>query len=353
MTPRTHWDSEALHAGTSAAQSTLGGLRLAPGGAGPGIETDVANTISDGNNFTEDEIGRSEDTAGKTREGVDGLDEAEEKGRKEVSETGPDGTQLSGDGSGADAGVPRGGGLGGSAVSGAGGDGGMRPLMSSAVPANQIAPTMPQMSTPQMPQMSMPSMPSMPMSSMPMSLPMMTQADLSSSPNRSELVRQLMDQGYSGGGTLGEKSSGGMARRVQEIAERLVNNQPPIPYTWGGGHGPNPGISGGIRDGGVADQFGDYAKRGVDCSGLSRWMTYLAYGVDIGSSTSQVQYVSGMPVSGSQAIPGDMVFPPGNRPPGHVQVYVGNGMVIEAQKSGTNLMFSQMQSGSEFRRFVQ
>ena len=124
-----------------------------------------------------------------------------------------------------------------------------------------------------------------------------------------------------------------------------------LPYTWGGGHGGEPGPSGGVRDGGVADQFGDYNKTGVDCSGLSRWMTAELFGVDP-NGTSQSQYASGKPISASEARPGDMVFPASaGRPPQHVQVYVGNGQVIEAQKSGTNLMFSKLAAGGEFRRF--
>jgi len=182
------------------------------------------------------------------------------------------------------------------------------------------------------------------------SLPQMTQSDMAGAPNRNDLINQLKGEGP------GEKSSfaGGLSddehdRKVQELAQKIVDME--LPYTWGGGHGGEPGPSGGVRDGGVADQFGDYNKTGVDCSGLSRWMTAELFGVDP-NGTSQSQYASGKPISASEARPGDMVFPASaGRPPQHVQVYVGNGQVIEAQKSGTNLMFSKLAAGGEFRRF--
>ncbi len=38
-------------------------------------------------------------------------------------------------------------------------------------------------------------------------------------------------------------------------------------YAWGGGDSSGPTL--GIRDGGVADSYGDYMKVGFDCSGLA------------------------------------------------------------------------------------
>lgn len=128
-----------------------------------------------------------------------------------------------------------------------------------------------------------------------------------------------------------------------------------IPYAWGGGHGGEPGLSQGISDGGgAADAHGDYNKVGLDCSGLSRDFYYNAYGVDIGAGTAADQFNSGQSVSADEARPGDIYFPESaGRPPMHVQVYIGNGQVLEAKQSGTDVMISEMVEGGDFRRYAE
>ena len=138
---------------------------------------------------------------------------------------------------------------------------------------------------------------------------------------------------------------------VVELANEYVAAQ--IPYAWGGGHGPEPGPSQGVSDGGgYADACGDYNKIGLDCSGLARDFTWNLYGVDI-NGTAATQYASGMPVAPEDARPGDIFFPTSaGRPPGHVTVYIGNNSMLEAQQSGTLVMISPLSDG-EFRRYVQ
>jgi hypothetical protein len=154
-------------------------------------------------------------------------------------------------------------------------------------------------------------------------------------------------------GLMGPAGSGGNAfeQRILANAQQLVSAR--VPYVWGGGHGGTPGFSQGIRDGGAADMNGDYRKVGLDCSGLSRYLIYQATGgtVDPGG-TSQDQYTRGITVSASQARPGDLVFSNfGSSGPQHVMVYVGDGKAVEAQRSGTNLMYSDVR-GSVFKRYV-
>lgn len=85
---------------------------------------------------------------------------------------------------------------------------------------------------------------------------------------------------------------------------------------WGRLDGPSRGISDG---GGPADRAGDYNKVGFDCSGYARYITYQATGHEI-PRTSEAQYAAGMPISASQAQPGDLFFPSSaGRPPGHVR----------------------------------
>lgn len=139
-------------------------------------------------------------------------------------------------------------------------------------------------------------------------------------------------------------------QRIIELAKDVVASD--IPYSWGSGGLDGPTCSG-TMDGGAADAAGDYAKAGFDCSGLSRYLVYQASGIEI-PRTSQAQYASGVEISPEDAQPGDLVFPDYSFDaggPGHVQVYVGDGKVVEAQQSGTNVMFSDL-SSSRFVRYV-
>ena len=102
-----------------------------------------------------------------------------------------------------------------------------------------------------------------------------------------------------------------------------------VTYAWGGGdaHGPTLGI----RDGGVADAHGDYAKVGFDCSGL---MLYLWAQVGLSAPRdSQAQAHQGTAVPYADRQPGDMIgFP------GHIALYLGSfggiDYMLEAPYSG-------------------
>ena len=129
------------------------------------------------------------------------------------------------------------------------------------------------------------------------------------------------------------------------LAQSYVDRK--IPYAWGGGHGSEPGPTQGISDGGgAADAHGDYNKVGLDCSGLARDYLYHYKGIDIGPGATGTTINQGTPVSEDQLQPGDLVYPN----PGHVQVYIGDGQVLEAQQSGTDVMISPY-GGGELRRY--
>lgn len=130
-------------------------------------------------------------------------------------------------------------------------------------------------------------------------------------------------------------------QNVLSVAQQLVSAQPPIPYAWGGGHGASPGPSQGTTGNAYADACGDYNKIGLDCSGLSRYVTALTMGVDInGTAATQCSMCQLV----QQPMIGDLGFPNASGP-GHVVVYVGGGQVVEAQQSGTFMMFSPAQAG--------
>ncbi|MBB3600996.1 cell wall-associated NlpC family hydrolase [Mycolicibacterium sp. BK556] len=81
-----------------------------------------------------------------------------------------------------------------------------------------------------------------------------------------------------------------------------------------------------------------------DCSGLVQW-AYAQAGVHLDRTTYD-QINDGVPVSRSQVRPGDLVFPHA----GHVQMAIGNGMVVEAPHAGANVQISRMGENVAIRR---
>ncbi|MFF0813810.1 NlpC/P60 family protein [Rhodococcus sp. NPDC003318] len=110
-----------------------------------------------------------------------------------------------------------------------------------------------------------------------------------------------------------------------------------VTYAWGGGDENGPTL--GIRDGGVADSYGDYNKVGFDCSGL---MIYAFAGIGISlPHYTGYQYTAGEQVPSSQMKRGDMVFY-GPNASQHVALYLGNGEMIEAPQSGSVVKVSPL-----------
>ncbi|MDN6137678.1 MAG: NlpC/P60 family protein [Corynebacterium casei] len=124
---------------------------------------------------------------------------------------------------------------------------------------------------------------------------------------------------------LGDASRSEIVEAVIARAESQIG----VPYAWGGGDANGP--TKGIRDGGVADSFGDYNKVGFDCSGL---MIYAFAGVGISlPHFTGYQYNKGQRISPQEMERGDLIFygPSGNH---HVAIYLGDGMMLEAPQSG-------------------
>ena len=123
-------------------------------------------------------------------------------------------------------------------------------------------------------------------------------------------------------------TSGTAEEKIERVIKR-GESQMGVTYAWGGGnqHGPTMGI----RDGGVADSFGDYTKVGFDCSGLMMY-AFAAAGVQL-EHYSGYQYTAGKQVPVSEAKRGDMLFwgPGGSQ---HVALYLGDNKMLEAPQSG-------------------
>ena len=111
-----------------------------------------------------------------------------------------------------------------------------------------------------------------------------------------------------------------------------------VPYVWGGGHGavgPSTGTCAGYT--GSIKPCPATKTVGVDCSGLSRWVYQQAYGRDIfGGVNTNGQIAKLKKVSTPQ--PGDLVYfgsSPSNTH--HVGIYIGNGRMINALRTGTSV----------------
>jgi cell wall-associated NlpC family hydrolase len=121
------------------------------------------------------------------------------------------------------------------------------------------------------------------------------------------------DAGPGAAGTTGPTGS-----NVVSEAEQFLGT----PYVWGGS---SPG--------------------GFDCSGLVQYV-YGQLGVSL-PRTSEEQAQAGTPVSSlSAAQPGDLLFFAGSdgtaSSPGHVGIYVGNGEMIDAPYTGTDVQVQQV-----------
>lgn len=96
--------------------------------------------------------------------------------------------------------------------------------------------------------------------------------------------------------------------------------------------------------------WGGTTKAGFDCSGLVYWAAKLA-GIHGVPRTTYQQIDVGRPVGLRQLRPGDLVFSDfeGGGRPTHVVVYIGNGKVIAAPHTGTDV---QVQPLSNFQGHI-
>jgi peptidoglycan DL-endopeptidase CwlO len=81
-----------------------------------------------------------------------------------------------------------------------------------------------------------------------------------------------------------------------------------------------------------------------DCSGLTQW-SYARAGIHLDRTTYQ-QIYDGIPVPHAGVRPGDLVFPSA----GHVQMAIGNNLVVEAPHSGATVRISPLGTGVQIRR---
>ncbi|MBT2270641.1 peptidoglycan DD-metalloendopeptidase family protein [Rhodococcus qingshengii] len=125
------------------------------------------------------------------------------------------------------------------------------------------------------------------------------------------------------------------------------------PYAWGGGDENGP--TRGVRDGGVADSFGDFNKVGFDCSGLVKYAVAQATGgrtVLPHQDQMQIGDSRGTSITNPADLrPGDIIQPHS----GHIFIWMGGGKVVEAPQSGDVVKISDWtppSSGLAAKRFA-
>jgi hypothetical protein len=128
-----------------------------------------------------------------------------------------------------------------------------------------------------------------------------------------------------------------------------------VPYSWGGGHATNPGPSKGTCVGytGSIQPCPAQNTTGVDCSGFARWVYSLAYGHDVlggGNTNEELSRMNKV----SAPTPGDLVFYGISvHDTHHVGIYIGNGKMIDALKTGTHVEQDSVSGMSNFLGYWQ
>ncbi|QGU04630.1 DIP1281 family NlpC/P60 protein [Corynebacterium comes] len=139
-----------------------------------------------------------------------------------------------------------------------------------------------------------------------------------------DTIEDVTEQAAGEVAAIGDRSA-----QIEAVIAR-AETQLGLPYAWGGGNASGP--TRGIRDGGVADSYGDFNKIGFDCSGLTLY-AFAGAGIALPHYTGY-QYNHGTKVDPGQMERGDLIFygPGGSH---HVAIYLGDGMMLEAPNSGS------------------
>ncbi|EGD56146.1 NLP/P60 protein [Gordonia neofelifaecis NRRL B-59395] len=150
---------------------------------------------------------------------------------------------------------------------------------------------------------------------------------------------QLLPQSGAPGVMGGPSQPGLRGPQAIELVVNRMKSQLGVTYAWGGGDANGPTL--GIRDGGVADSYGDYQKVGFDCSGLMIY-GFAGVGIDLPHYTGY-QYTSGPQVPLSEMKRGDMIFY-GPNASQHVALILGDGTMLEAPQSGDVVKISPVRT---------
>lgn len=158
-------------------------------------------------------------------------------------------------------------------------------------------------------------------------------------------------------GGCGVLAPGASAAAQKAIAAACAEVDAGTWYTWGGGHGAQPGPTyGQVDPSDPEDSKHDPERRGFDCSGLVRHAYAKATGSDILNGVASQQYYTHRAAERFTAaqglaplLPGDLLAWGTSKDLHHIAIYLGAGKMVEAKESGTKLMVSDVRlNGSYF-----
>ncbi|MEU9233884.1 C40 family peptidase [Streptomyces subrutilus] len=145
------------------------------------------------------------------------------------------------------------------------------------------------------------------------------------------------------------------AAAVAEGAVRAACEQIGVWYTWGGGHGPQPGPTYGQVDPSDPDSAHDPERLGFDCSGLVRYAYARAAGGDPLPGNAYHQFNSPQVKQRFTAaqgtaplLPGDLLAWGSGGSVHHIAIYLGAGKMVEARESGTRITVSDVRLGGDY-----
>ncbi|MGW6685291.1 NlpC/P60 family protein [Streptomyces sp. NPDC054961] len=126
-------------------------------------------------------------------------------------------------------------------------------------------------------------------------------------------------------------------------------------YTWGGGHGQQPGATYGEVDPTDPASEHDPERLGFDCSGLVRYAYARAAGADVLDGVASQQYYTHRAAGRFTAaqglaplLPGDLLVWGTSQHLHHIALYLGAGRMAEAKQSGTKLMVSDVRLTGDY-----
>ncbi|MFI9649359.1 C40 family peptidase [Streptomyces sp. NPDC052040] len=148
---------------------------------------------------------------------------------------------------------------------------------------------------------------------------------------------------------------GASAAAERAVAAACAQVAAGVWYTWGGGHGPQPGVSYGKVDPTDPASEHDPERLGFDCSGLVRYAYAQAAGADILNGDASSQYYTPRAAARFTAaqglaplLPGDLLAWGTSQDLHHIAIYLGAGRMVEARQSGTKVMVSDVRLGGDY-----